>query len=62
VEEEDRKWVLEILKWVIVARTDLSIVELQEGVEESLDDHLPGFERFLEVECGSLLHLLPGKK
>lgn len=59
IEEEDRKWIQEILKWLVVAQTEFSIAELREAVEWSLEeDQFPDFERFLEVECGSMLHLL----
>ena len=57
-EEEESRWVKEILKWLVVARKSLTVQELKEAVEISLDDQLPEFSEFLEVECGSLVHLL----
>jgi tetratricopeptide (TPR) repeat protein len=57
-EEEDLRWVKEILKWVVVAKENLKVEELKKAVELSLDDQLPEFCEFLEVECGSILHLL----
>jgi tetratricopeptide (TPR) repeat protein len=57
---EDRKWVREILKWVIAANRELDVRELQEAVEWSLQDELSQFRRFLEVECGSIVMISTG--
>jgi tetratricopeptide (TPR) repeat protein len=63
IEGEDRRWMQEILKWVLEVRQgpwgSLSVDELKEAVEWSLQDSLPEFETFLEVEGGSLFHLVP---
>ena len=60
---EDRRWMQEILKWVVVCQPNfpgsISVDELKEAVEWSLKDSLPEFEPFLEVEGGSLFHLVP---
>lgn len=54
---ENRRWVVEILRWVVNARAVLTIEELQQAVESSLQDEISEFREFLEVDCGSLLHL-----
>jgi len=59
IEEEDRKWVQWILKWVIVNDETIEVEQLREAVEWSLQDKLPEFQHFLEVECGSLVHVIP---
>ena len=59
IEEEDRKWVHEILKWVVTTKEAIEMNVLKATVEWCLQDKLPEFQRFLEVECGSLLHLIP---
>ena len=67
IEGEDVKWIKEILKWVVVYIADsrpypfnsFSVDTLKEVVEFTLDDKLPEFQNFLEVEMGSLLHLIP---
>lgn len=61
-EEEDRKWIQEILRWLTVARRQLTVQELKSAVEWCLKDELTDFQSFLEVECGSILHLIPGFK
>jgi len=59
IEEEDRKWVQWILKWVIANAETIGVEQLREAVEWSLQDKLPEFQHFLEVECGSLVHVIP---
>jgi len=68
IEGEDVKWIKEILKWVVVYiaapqpftnTSSISVDTLKEAVEFTLDDKLPEFQNFLEVEMGSLLHLIP---
>lgn len=56
--DEDRKWIKEILKWLVVAQRGILVDELREAVEWSLQDKLPEFQSYLEVECGSMLHLI----
>jgi hypothetical protein len=56
----DRKWVVAILRWVVVASNDYSNVNvLQEAVEWGLQDTLPELQRFLGMECGSFLYIYP---
>jgi tetratricopeptide (TPR) repeat protein len=57
-QEEESRWVKEILKWLVIAKKNFTAKELKEAVELSLDDQLPEFNDFLEVECGSIVHLL----
>lgn len=59
IKEDDRKWVQEILRWVIGAKRQLSVNELQTAVEWCLNDTHTNFQDFLEVECGAMLHLIP---
>jgi len=50
-DDEGRKWLKEIISWLVVKSLDLA--ELREVVEWSLQDSLPGFQNFVEAECGS---------
>jgi tetratricopeptide (TPR) repeat protein len=59
-------WMKEILKWLIVAERKLDVPTLREAVEWSLKDTKledtfleSEFLSFLEVEGGSLFHILP---
>jgi hypothetical protein len=61
IEGEDRNWIRETLKWVVIAKRELTVDELKEAVEQSLKDQLPEFHTFLEVEAGSMLNLVPGR-
>jgi tetratricopeptide (TPR) repeat protein len=56
---EDEIWIREILKWVVVAQRKLDINELREAMEWSLQDKHSDFRGFLEVEGGSLVHIIP---
>ena len=56
---DDQGWVSEILRWLVVARRQLSIKELRTAVEHTLNDQLDDFESFLRIECGSLINLVP---
>ena len=58
VEKEDVKWIREIIRWVIVAKTPLTVSSLQAVVEFCLEDEHQDFKSFVEVECGSILNLL----
>jgi tetratricopeptide (TPR) repeat protein len=51
---EQRRWVREILYWMIAPRRLLTTEELQSAVEWCLDDELGDFQEFLERQCGSL--------
>jgi hypothetical protein len=55
VEEDDRPWIREIIRWVTLSVETISINELQHAVEFTLRDSLVDFLSFLEVECGSML-------
>lgn len=55
--QDDRKLVKEILRWVIVSDGDIGVRELQEVIEWSLEDKVPEFPDFLELECGSILRM-----
>jgi tetratricopeptide (TPR) repeat protein len=58
VDENSRKWIQNILKWVVGARRLLTMVELQEILEHSLQDKLGDFQNFIEIRCGSILQIL----
>lgn len=58
VDEQDREWIKEILRWLVVGSETFRVADLREAVELSLQDSHSDFESFLEVECGSVLHLL----
>lgn len=63
IDEEDRKWVVEIIRWLVVTERQLSVSWLKQLVEWCLQDKLLiDFRRFLDTDCGSILQLLPGKK
>ena len=59
VENEDQKCMRVILKWLVVTKVELNLVQLKAVVEWSLDDKLPQFRKFAEVDCGALLHFIP---
>ena len=60
VECNDRKWVAEILRWLVISKHgDFAMEELQQAVEWSLQDKLPEFQQFLDVDCGSFLRVFP---
>ena len=59
VSEEDQPWVREITRWVFVVQRQCLESDLQKAVEWRLGDSLADFRGFLEVECGSILHLPP---
>src|SRR5277367_56462 len=51
-------WVQEILKWAVVSEK-ITVDQLQAIVDWSLQNRLADFKRFLEVECGALIDLIP---
>jgi tetratricopeptide (TPR) repeat protein len=57
--EEDQPWVKETLRWLVVAEEQMKVLELADAVEWCLQDQHIDFRRFLEVECGSILQLMP---
>ena len=57
--EDDKAWVNEIIRWLFVAKTQLSIDTLQALAEWCLQDEMITFHQFLDETCGSLLHFLP---
>lgn len=61
MEGEDLRWMQEIIKWVVVCQEGggISVDELKVAVEWSLQDRFPELETYLEVEGGSLFHLIP---
>ena len=62
IHEDDQDWIREILQWVVVAQRALAIEELAAAVEWSLGNERFDFQRFLEVECGSLIMFTPGSQ
>jgi len=61
IEEDDRPWIKEILRWVLFTETPLTVQALQRAVEWELDDSHTDFPGLLEVDCGSIVHLLPSE-
>lgn len=59
IQNEDQKWIKEILKWLVVSQRELTVDELKAVVEWSQHDNIPIFQTFLEVDCGALVHLVP---
>lgn len=57
--EEYQKWVKEIIQWLVVAEGRVSVQELRDGVEWCLQDTLFDFQKFLEMDCGSMLQSVP---
>lgn len=53
------KRVQEIFKWLVIAELELAVDDLKTAVEWSLKDKLLQFKKFLEVDCGAPLHLIP---
>src|SRR6266496_2507282 len=60
--QEDEVWVKIILRLLIVSIRELEVAELQAAVETWINDERYNFKEFLEVECGSFLHLLPSSR
>jgi hypothetical protein len=59
IQNDDQRWIKEILRWLIVGKRELTVNELKAVVEWSVHDNLPKFQTFLEVDCGALLDLVP---
>ena len=59
IHEEYQKCVKEIIRWIVVAETRLSVDDLKTVVEFSVNDNFADFEEFLKVDCGSILQLIP---
>ena len=59
IDEEYQKWVKEIIRWIVVAETRLSVEDLKSVVEYSVNDKFADFEEFLKVDCGSILQIIP---
>lgn len=54
IDEHDRDFVKEILRWQV--SDQFTMRELQGAVEWSLNDVIEDFEDFVKVQCGSMLH------
>ena len=61
IDEEDKRWITEIIAWVVTAERQLKIQELKSAVEWTLCDKHADFQEFLEVDCGSILYLVFGR-
>ena len=57
--KDSQEWINETLRWVVVAKRPLSVDEIREAVEFSLDDTHTDFRKFLTGPGGSLLRLVP---
>jgi tetratricopeptide (TPR) repeat protein len=59
VNPDYESWVKAALSFLTVGFQEFEIEELQAALETALDDDDDNFQRFLEVECGSFVQLLP---
>ena len=59
ISEDDKVWVNEIIGWLLVAKTPLSIGTLQALVEWCREDKIVAFQQFLDETYGSILRFLP---
>jgi len=59
ISEDDKRWVTEIIRWLLVAKRPLTIGTLQALAEWCLEDKMVTFHQFLDETCGSLLQFLP---
>ena len=59
--EKTRTWITQILKWITLAAGALTVELLKEAVETSVPDKLLNFKRFLDVQCGAILRLVPAR-
>jgi len=55
ISEDDKPWVTEIIRWLLVAKTALTVDTLQALAEWCLEDKMVTFHQFLDETCGSLL-------
>jgi pentatricopeptide repeat protein len=62
ISRDDKEWVIEIIRWVLVAKVPLSIDTLQALVEWCQNDTMVSFSDFLYETCGSLLQILPRRE
>jgi tetratricopeptide (TPR) repeat protein len=61
LEPNSRKWIAEILRWVVASEGQLLIVDLRDAVEHAVGEKLLDFDEFIDVDCGSLLQRTPGQ-
>src|SRR5271154_6992140 len=61
LERNNRKWIAEILRWVVAAEGQLLIVDLRDAVEHAVGEKLLDFDEFIDIDCGSLLQRTPGQ-
>ena len=60
IDVEYQKWVREIIRWLVITETRLSVRTLKQLVEWCLEpDTLLEFRQFLDEYCGSIVHFLP---
>jgi NACHT domain len=57
---EEKPWLKEILAWLVVAEYPVSVEELEVWAEWRLQDEHVDLTHFVEVNCGSILQLMPG--
>jgi hypothetical protein len=61
LEPNNRKWIAEILRWVVAAEGTLVVTDLQHAVQHAVGEKLFDFDEFIDVDCGSLLQRTPGQ-
>ena len=61
IDVEYQKWVIEIIRWLVITEMPLSVRTLKQVVERCLEpDTLLEFRQFLDEYCGSIIGFLPG--
>ena len=60
IEVDDQRWIKEILRWLVIADGELNVEQLREAVQVGVQDVPTDFQSFLEVECGSMVHVIRG--
>jgi hypothetical protein len=58
VGNENRKWLTEILTWLVAAEGAVTLTLVKEAAEWFLGDERLQFDEFVKVDCGTLLHLI----
>ena len=55
---ENRKWLTEILTWLVAAEEGVTLTLVKDAAEWFLGDERLQFDEFVKVDCGTLLHLI----
>jgi tetratricopeptide (TPR) repeat protein len=52
-------WAIAILEWTLFSQRQLTLEELQIGIEKNLDDEILDLSNFIQAYCGMFLRLVP---